>query len=143
MKAGNFLQKLDPYTADNVMLVPGGIQAFSLLTEALLKLSDEVLIPNPSYFSLAALTETRYTHRIIEAKNFNFTASAYQHCFTINTKLAWFCQPNNPTGTYIKTRDLQGIIKSASTSSAYVVLDESCDNYVFIEPPYPALKHQS
>ena len=119
------------YTADHVMIVPGGIQAFSLLTEALLKPSDEVLVPNPSYFSLAALTEMRYQDRTVPAQELNFTAYAYNNAFTLKTKLAWFCQPNNPTGLYIKSKELSEIIQKAASFNSYIVLDESCDNFVY------------
>jgi aspartate/methionine/tyrosine aminotransferase len=44
----------------------------------------------------------------------------------------WFCQPNNPTGLYIPTDELSRVIELARRHDAYVVLDESCDNYRFI-----------
>ncbi|MGH7998820.1 MAG: pyridoxal phosphate-dependent aminotransferase [Brasilonema sp.] len=120
-----------PYTIENVMLVPGGIQAFSLITEALLEKEDEILVPNPSYFSLAALSELRFKTRIVPDEQFNFSYEVYRKYLTKYSKLAWFCHPNNPTGLYIKPEQLGRIIDLAQANGTYVILDESCDNYVF------------
>ena len=119
------------YDSTQVMLVPGGIQAFSLITEALLAAEDTILAPSPSYFSLSALTEHRYQVDVVQGEEFNFSLDDYKNRFKSDVKLAWLCQPNNPTGLYIDTDELCGIIDLATENNVYTVLDESCDNFVF------------
>lgn len=118
------------YDLSNVMLVPGGIQGFALLTEVLLTPGDGVLVPNPSYFSLTALSEERYRVDVVQSSGLNFSIALYKDRFSKNIRLAWFCNPNNPTGLYIPSEDLAGIIDCADIAGAYVILDESCDNHI-------------
>lgn len=123
------------YKPQNVMLVPGGIQAFSLIVDNLISKTQKILVPNPSYFSLGALSEEHKLFKVIEGKDLNFTFMDYVEMFKEDVGLAWFCQPNNPTGLYIKDSELTGIINLANDNSCFVVLDESCDNYRYIEDP--------
>lgn len=124
-------ENISKYNLENVMLVPGGIQAFSLLTEALLTTTDKIVVSNPSYFSLAALSEERYQVEVIEGEDLNFNSNQYKKKFSNAIRLAWFCNPNNPTGLYIPSEDLTEIINAASVFATYIVLDESCDNFVY------------
>lgn len=122
------------YTLDNVMLVPGGIQAFALVLSELVAKDDQVLVPTPSYFSLSALSELRArTITVPGDLAHNFQAHEVRAAFTNaeRARLVWFCQPNNPTGLYLPATTAQEVIDVAKQHDAYVVLDESCDNYRF------------
>ena len=124
-----------PYTTSNVMLVPGGIQAFALLTEVLLKPFDTVLVPNPSYFSLTALCEERYKVKTLESVNFSFSAQQYREPQQLdNVRLAWLCNPNNPTGLFVPTQELAGIIECCADKGVSLIVDESCDNFIYGRP---------
>jgi len=46
-----------------------------------------------------------------------------------NTKIVWICNPNNPTGTYINTRQLTAFLENVP-SSTFVVVDEAYFEYV-------------
>jgi aspartate/methionine/tyrosine aminotransferase len=123
-----------PYTAENVMLVPGGMQAFSLLLTVLVVKEDQILVPSPSYFSLSALSERRAgTVAVPGDAGHNFQAHAFAAALagSDRARLAWFCQPNNPTGLYLPTPVLHEVIELAGERDVFVVLDESCDNFCF------------
>lgn len=124
-----------PYGEDNVMLVPGGIQAFSMILAELASANDPILIPTPSYFSLAAQSECRApTCTLPSDGEYNFRAKDIKGALSSIERLGlmWFCQPNNPTGLYIPAEDLGEIIDIAVGRNTHVVIDESCDNYRYV-----------
>jgi aspartate/methionine/tyrosine aminotransferase len=132
--------KAASYKPENVMLAPGGIQAFSLVLTVLVVKDDQILVPTPSYFSLSALSELRaHTVAVPGDLRNNFQTPAFASALdgSERARLAWFCQPNNPTGLYLSNATLDEIIDLAREHDVYVVLDESCDNYRF--GPRPSL----
>ncbi|SKA87060.1 histidinol-phosphate aminotransferase [Clostridium sp. USBA 49] len=54
---------------------------------------------------------------------------------TDKTKLIWFCNPNNPTGTIFKKADLERVINKIP-ESVLIILDEAYIEYV-TDPDYP------
>jgi aminotransferase len=123
-----------PYSAESVMFVPGGIQAFSTILMALASADDPIPIPTPSYFSLTAQSEGHaptvplpcddgYNFR---GKDLNLALADVAH-----PGLMWLCQPNNPTGLYIPADELSEMIDITGERNSYLVIDESCDNYRF------------
>lgn len=127
-----------PYELGRALMVPGGTAAFALITEVLTEYRDEVLVPNPSYSSLASMSGYRLTPRLVQAdRGFNFSASAYYQAMEQgDVKLAWFCQPNNPTGLYVPPEELGEIIDMALKRGVWIVLDESCDIFRTTSPTY-------
>lgn len=123
-----------PYTREHIMLIPGGIQAFSLILTLLVNKEDRILVPTPSYFSLSALSELRgRTVTLPGNASYNFTSRELEAALVGGSqlRLMWFCQPNNPTGLYIQTEDQRELIEVGRRHQAHVVLDESCDNFRF------------
>lgn len=47
----------------------------------------------------------------------------------LNTKIVWICNPNNPTGTYINSNELEAFIEKVP-SSTLIVVDEAYFEYV-------------
>jgi histidinol-phosphate aminotransferase len=56
-------------------------------------------------------------------------------CITDRTKLIWFCNPNNPTGTIFRKRDLEKIIDKIP-ENVIVIMDEAYIEYV-TDSDYP------
>lgn len=123
-----------PYDEDHVMLVPGGIQAYSAILSTLAPNGGQILTPVPSYFSLTARSELHASTVTLPCDDgYNFRAQDLK--LTIangdGLSLMWFCQPNNPTGLYIPAEELGQMIDLAAERECYLVIDESCDNYRF------------
>jgi aminotransferase len=122
------------YDADSVMLVPGGIQAFSAILTALASADDPILTPVPSYFSLSAQSERHAPTVALPCDDeLNFRADDLKLAIADVERLGlmWLCQPNNPTGRYIPRAELGQMIDVAVERGCPLVLDESCDNYRF------------
>lgn len=122
------------YDTDSVMLVPGGIQAFSAILTTLASTDDPILTPVPSYFSLSAQSERHApTLPLPSDDELNFRADDLKLAVADADRLGlmWLCQPNNPTGRYIRRAELGQMIDIAVERGCPLVLDESCDNYRF------------
>jgi aspartate/methionine/tyrosine aminotransferase len=118
------------------MLVPGGIQGYSVLVSTLVAPGDRILTPVPSYFSLAARSELHTSTVLLPCDDeYNFRARDLERVMSEadRLKLMWFCQPNNPTGRYIPLEELGRMIDLATERHCHVVIDESCDNYRFAD----------
>jgi histidinol-phosphate aminotransferase len=63
---------------------------------------------------------------LIEGK---FDLDGMAHAVDIRTKIVWICNPNNPTGTYVKGEELVQFIRTVPKNTL-VVVDEAYYEYV-------------
>lgn len=69
------------------------------------------------------------THQMIAAKNWGHDLAAMRHAINNKTKIIFIANPNNPTGTYLDSKDLLLFLKSVP-KNIIVVIDEAYHEYV-------------
>lgn len=72
---------------------------------------------------------------VIPIKNNGLDIDKMVNAITDKTKLIWFCNPNNPTGTIFRKNDLERVIDSIP-ENVFIVMDEAYAEYV-TDPCYP------
>ncbi|MGB1110918.1 MAG: histidinol-phosphate transaminase, partial [Gammaproteobacteria bacterium] len=72
---------------------------------------------------------------VAPARDFGHDLSAMRECVDDNTTLVFIANPNNPTGTYLPSADLEGFIRDLP-ERVMVVVDEAYFEYVD-QPDYP------
>lgn len=83
-------------------------------------------------FPLYGLLTTMFGGRPVKVEpdsTFNLDLEATAAAITPETRIVWFCSPNNPTGLVIKRRWLEGFFERLP-QHVVVVLDESYHDYV-------------
>jgi len=92
---------------DQILVTNGADEVILLLSLAFLEPGKNITLKNPT-FSLY-----RFCAKVMGAE---IVANEDE-----NTRLVVFCSPNNPTGTVLKTKELEKIIKN---SNSLVIIDE-------------------
>jgi histidinol-phosphate aminotransferase len=124
-------------SADPAQVIPGhGIQALTIaLVCAFIDPGDAVVIPSPTYGLYAQVCRGAgaLVHRVpsgsslgIDLEEVAATAQREQ------AKLAWICDPNNPTGLRIDPADWSAFVQ-ALPAGCVAVVDEAYVDYV--DPP--------
>ncbi|HEU4962942.1 MAG TPA: histidinol-phosphate transaminase [Bacilli bacterium] len=123
-------EKNDIDTA-SILIGNGSDEVIKLLSETFIEGEDEVIIPSPTFsqywFGTQLMAGTTVT---VDSKpDFTFDLDAIVRRITPRTKLIYLCTPNNPTGTYIKSAELQAFLQQVP-EDVLVVLDEAYQEYV-------------
>jgi histidinol-phosphate aminotransferase len=124
---------------DNLLVGAGATELIRLAAICYLGEGDTALIPTPAYgeYEIAArLTGAKVVYQLAAAKD------GYRPDITALTKLiagqkpkvVFLCNPNNPTGVYLESKEVAAIINAAPDS--LIVIDEA---YIaFTENAWPS-----
>lgn len=120
-----------PHQADHVLVTYGAMQALYDVVATLCTAGDEVLIPAPFWFQFPHIvTQTGAVPRAIETvanERFKLTPRRLDEAITPRTKLLFFTNPNNPTGTVYSRQELAAlaeVLLAAKNRHVTVVSDE-------------------
>lgn len=72
---------------------------------------------------------------IVPARDYGHDLSAMRQAITERTKVIWIANPNNPTGTFVPSGELQEFLESVPPR-VIVVLDEAYSEYLSLEDQY-------
>lgn len=119
----------------NIMITIGGNQAFLLSLSTFLKNGDEVLIPSPYFVTYRAVVlmlggvpvEVPTT---IE-DGFKLSIDRLSKAVTSKTKCIMINSPNNPTGSVMSKKDLEGVSRLALENDLRVVSDEVYEKLIY------------
>lgn len=131
----------DPWT--EIIATCGSIEAITASIMALTNPGDEVLIPSPTYTSyqeaikVAGCKPTFFA--LDEEKNFDLKMELIEPQITKKTKIIFYCNPNNPTGTiYSKTQQLK-LAELAEKYNLFILTDEVYKDFIYTDEPYLSL----
>ncbi len=143
------------YTAKDVVVGTGAKYILYGLFQVLLNDGDEVIIPTPYWVSYPAMVELAGGVSVIvetqEKNRFKLKKAELQAKVTAKTKILLLCSPNNPTGLYYSTEELQEIASFLKENpNVLLVSDDIYNRLVFsnelaaphILQTYPELKNQ-
>ncbi len=128
----------DPWT--EIIATCGSIEAITASIMALTDPGDEVLIPSPTYTSYQEAIKvagcTPGFFPLNEEKNFDLDVDSLSKYITKKTKIIFYCNPNNPTGTiYSKEQQLK-LAKFAEKHDIYILTDEVYKDFIYTDEPY-------
>jgi histidinol-phosphate aminotransferase len=111
--------------ADEVLLTNGVDEGIHLLCETYLEPGDEVVIVVPTFamYEIYARATGATVISIPAGENFAFPTHAVLAALTDRTRMVAVANPNNPTGTAVRSEDLLRIAKSAP--NAVLLVDEA------------------
>ena len=119
---------------ERIVLTASTSDAYSLLFKVLCDPGDEILVPRPSYplFDyLAGLDAvTVRTYDLEYHGRWAIDLDGLERSFTPRTRAVLLVSPNNPTGSFVKARELDHIAASCARHGAAIIADEVFADYV-------------
>jgi aspartate aminotransferase len=116
------------FTADEVVVSPGGKPNLFFPTLALIEHGDEVIYPNPGFPTYEAMIKVAggipVAVPLLEENQFSFDLAAFDKLINEKTKLIIINSPSNPTGGVIPLDDLKHIAAQAQKFDCWVMSDE-------------------
>jgi histidinol-phosphate aminotransferase len=131
---GTFLRKVIAkkfkIDVNRIILGNGSDQVFELICKAFLNKNDEVVISKYSFIIYRIYSKLNFAKIVCASEN-NFTSSVDNilSCVTKKTKIVFIANPNNPTGTYIKKKEILKLRKKLR-SDILLVVDDAYFEYI-------------
>jgi len=117
-----------PIPVENIILTTSTSEAYSFVFRLLCNPGDELLIPTPSYPLFSFLAEildvklVRYT--LVYDHGWQIDLHGLQNTVTSRTRGVIVVNPNNPTGHFVKAREVQALNELCAGRSLAIIADE-------------------
>ncbi len=118
-----------------VLVTNGLSQAILLIALAYIRSGDSVLVQEPGYGEYRAASElmgARVEYFLSYAEN-----GFHPDIDNINAlirngrpRIVWLCNPNNPTGSYLKESEVRAVLEACRKAGSLLILDEAYINFV-------------
>ncbi|MCL5742868.1 MAG: pyridoxal phosphate-dependent aminotransferase [Acidobacteria bacterium] len=122
-----------------VLLTTSTSESYAQLFKLLADPGDEVLVPRPSYplFEfLATLESVRIVHyRLAYDGQWHIDFDSITRALTSRTRAIILVNPNNPTGSFLKTDELERLIALANERRIAIISDEVFADYALAPDP--------
>ncbi len=122
---------------EQIFITSSTSEAYSLLFRLFVNPSEHVLIPHPSYplFDfLADLNDIQLdSYRLAYDGVWHIDLESLRMACDSKTKAIVLVHPNNPTGSFVKKKELDEIAKLAYEKSIILISDEVFSDYSFLE----------
>ena len=124
------------YTADEVIITAGAIEALSVVLRSVITTEQkEVIVPTPVYGAYFKLIETARGEVVqvpLDEKNgWTLDTDLLRSRVTKRTAAILLCNPNNPTGTVYDKSTLQEIALIAKAANVALIVDEVYRNMLY------------
>lgn len=115
---------------DEIILGSGSSEIFALALLTFLKPGEEVVFPDPSFLIYPVLTLTAggTPVRAPLGDNFEYDLGSFAALLTPRTRFVFLCSPNNPTGTFVRKKDLRAFARDLP-GNVILVVDEAYGEY--------------
>jgi hypothetical protein len=118
---------------ERIVLTAGTSEAYGCLFKLLTDAGDEVLIPKPSYplfEHLASLDRvTARPYDLDPDAGWRIAFESLEAAVTARTRAILVVSPNNPTGSFVKSAEVERLAELASAHDLAVVVDEVFADY--------------
>lgn len=126
----NRLSLIHGIKEDNLVFGNGSFELISLIALAYLEAADESILSYPSFGWYKNVTlQMNAAPVIVPLKEFTVDTAVILNSITKQTKIIWICNPNNPTGTVLRERELREFIRKVP-DNILIVLDEAYIDFV-------------
>jgi alanine-synthesizing transaminase len=137
--AGDYRRRGLAVDPDRIFLTASTSEAYSWLFKLLCDPGDVVLVPRPSYplFEYLARLESVevHTYPLSYDGEWHLNPASVAEAVTPRTRAVVLVSPNNPTGSYIKRGEADGILSLCAARELAVVSDEVFADYPFGPDP--------
>lgn len=124
-------------SSDNVLVGAGSESVLLSVIRAYLTPDDEVLTAEGTFIAIYVQTKSQNVAlRTIPLKKYRYDLEALADAITERTKLIYFANPNNPTGTIFTRAEFERFIGRVP-KHVLVVFDEAYFDYAKENPDYP------
>lgn len=130
-----YLEKNVRIKVDDIFLTSGTSEAYSFIIKLLTDPFDEILIPRPSYplFSFIAGMESvnLVYYDIVYTKNkiWEIDIESISKRLTKNTKAIILVNPNNPTGNFVRLKEINTLSRICGMNDIALICDEVFMDY--------------
>jgi len=125
------------FSPENIIVGNGSDELVMLLAMTLIDPGDEAVMPVPSFPRYEpVVTMMNGTAREIPLKEHRLDLESMLAAVNEKTKLVYLCNPNNPTGTYFSSGELENFLEKVPPK-VIVVLDEAYFEFARLNPDYP------
>lgn len=115
---------------DEIFLGGGSSSLIKVICNTILSKDDESIIADNTFALYENYTKLMGARPIkIPLKDFKLDVEAMVEAITDKTKVIWFCNPNNPTGTIFNAEDFNKVIDRIP-EEVLIVMDEAYIEYV-------------
>jgi len=119
---------------DNIFLTSGTSESYSLILKLLCNPGDTILIPKPGYplFEILAKVNNvnyKYYDIIYSGSCWETNTNTILKNIDEKTKAIIIINPNNPTGNYLKEKELDSLVKICSQRNIPIICDEVFYDY--------------
>lgn len=126
-----------------IIITAGSIEGITASLLALTDPGDEVIIPDPTYTSYREAVRLAGCVPVFvplsEEEGWGFTLEKFKAAITSKTKVIFYCNPNNPTGTVYSREELLSLGELAEAHDLFLISDEAYKDCLFDEAPYISL----
>jgi len=115
---------------NNIVLGNGSDDIIGMLTWALLRPGDEVVLPQPSFLMYDIMVRSAAAIPVtVPLSSLSIDLKRMQGKITSRTRMVFLCNPNNPTGTVIFKKDFENFMDSLPPE-VVVVVDEAYFEFI-------------
>jgi len=123
------------YSSDDICITTGVTESLQILLNASLNISDELLIPGPTYPQYTLITRFNdaepIAYRCIEEEGWQPDVNDIRKKISKRTKGIVVINPNNPTGALYSKKVIKEILDIAGEYQVPVISDEIYDDITF------------
>jgi len=126
----NALAQANGVSAENICVGHGSETIIQLIPQLYVNPGDEVVMADATYGryeEASKLMDGRLVR--VPLRDLRFDLEAMAAAVTDRTRIVWICNPNNPTGTYVRRREVQAFLEAVPSTVA-VVFDQAYYEYV-------------
>jgi aminotransferase len=122
-----------------IIVTAGSIEGITATILALTMPGDEIIIPEPTYTTYQEVINLAGCKPVFvslnEKNKWSFELERFEQAITPKTKIIFYCNPNNPTGTIYTKEQLIGLAKLAKNHNLYLMSDEVYKDFIFDNEP--------
>ena len=137
-KLKSSLCKLYRLKQSNIILGNGSEGIMGYIARAFLQPGDEVLTSENTFigFYILARSAGAKLKTCPLTDDYRYDTNKIAECISENTKIIYIANPNNPTGTYIRRKEFDELMKHVP-DHVLVILDEAYFEFASSEADYP------
>ncbi len=128
------------YSPENILVTCGGKFGIYVLCQMLLGKSDEAIVISPYWVSYPEIVKLfGGVPVVVETRpenDWKVDPTRLQHAITSKTKLLFFNNASNPTGTLYSREEIEEILRIATSNNLIVVSDEVYSGLVYDGAPF-------
>lgn len=133
--SGYYSQRGHAVPVNRILLTASTSEAYAYLFKLLADAGDEILTPQPSYpmFEfLAALESVRAVpYPLLYQDGWELNFAELEHAITSRSRAIILVNPNNPTGSFLKRRELERLLQICTGRDLAIISDEVFSDYTF------------